>query len=290
MYLVLPLASSLLYVVGALFVKQASGHGIGVWRISFVANLACAVLFSFLWPMGGQVPAWSLLWQPALIGALFVLGQTTSFLAIERGDVSVATPILGVKVVLVAIFATAVLGTRVTPSLWLAAIFCSAGIAFLNRKPKHGPRKKIGVTIALSFLAAAAYAMFDILVQKWSPAWGAGRMLPFIMWFAGLFSFAFVPLFRASVFAIPKPAIRPLLLGALFIALQGIILINALAWFGEATSVNVVYGMRGLWSVMAVWWFGHLFGNTEREQGGDVLLNRLLGAAMLVAAVVLLFI
>ena len=48
---------------------------------------------------------------------------------------------------------------------------------------------------------------------------------------------------------------------------------------GEATAVNVVYSARGLWSVIAVWTLGHLFGNDERGHGAGVMRARLLGAA-----------
>jgi drug/metabolite transporter (DMT)-like permease len=86
---------------------------------------------------------------------------------------------------------------------------------------------------------------------------------------------------------VPKPAWRPLLGGGLLIAAQGIFLITALARYGEATAVNVVYSARGLWSVLAVWWFGHWFANTERERGAAAFRWRLFGAILLLAAIVL---
>jgi len=50
----------------------------------------------------------------------------------------------------------------------------------------------------------------------------------------------------------------------------------------------VVYGTRGLWSLALVWWAGRWFGNTERaEAGRRVILARLAGAALLLAAVAL---
>jgi carbohydrate-selective porin OprB len=57
---------------------------------------------------------------------------------------------------------------------------------------------------------------------------------------------------------------------------------------GHAAGVNVVYGTRGLWSLALVWWAGRWFGNTERaEAGRRVILARLAGAALLLAAVAL---
>lgn len=284
MYLLLPLLSSVLYVGGALLLKQAGGHGVGLWRTTFVANLICGALFNVLWFLGGTFPAIALWWQPAVVALLFLAGQILSFLAIERGDVSVATPVLGVKVVLVAIFVSLVLHEPVSPALWLAAILSSVGIVFLNRSGGGQSHHHAGLTIALGMLAAACYALFDVLVQKWSPAWGAGRFLPMLMWFVALYSLALIPFFHAPLRAVPRAAWRPLLGGGFFIAAQGVFLISALSLYGKATAINVVYGSRGLWSVLAVWWLGHWFGNTERERGASVLRWRLLGAGLLLAA------
>jgi drug/metabolite transporter (DMT)-like permease len=286
-YLLLPLLSSVLYVCGALFLKQAGGYGVGVWRTTFVANLICGAAFNVLWFLGGSFPAVTLWWQPAVVALLFLAGQMLSFLAIERGDVSVATPVMGVKVVLVAIFVTLVLDESVTTALWLAAILSSVGIVFLNRGGGNQPHHHAGLTIGLGILAAACYALFDVLVQKWSPAWGAGRFLPMLMWFVALYSLALIPFFHAPLRAVPRPAWRPLVCGGCFIAAQGIFLISALSLYGEATAINVVYSSRGLWSVLAVWWLGHWFANKERERGAQVLGWRLLGALLLMAAIVL---
>lgn len=289
MHLFLPLLSAILYVVAALFIKQASSFGVGLWRTTFVANLICSLLFSSLIFLGGQIPDDATWWQPALVAFLFLSGQVLSFLAIERGDVSVATPVMGVKVIIVAVLVVSLLGETVPLTLWLAALAASAGIAFLNRRGSGTRHNNIGLTIVLAVVAAAAYALFDVLVQKWSPAWGTGRFLPVMMGFVAVYSFGLIPFFHGSLKAIPRPAWRPLLLGGFLIALQGIILITTLAEFGDATAVNVVYSSRGLWSVLAVWWLGHWFGNREREQGGRVLVSRFAGASLLMIAIVLLF-
>jgi hypothetical protein len=71
-HLLLPLLSSLLYVGGALFIKQAAGHGVGLWRTTFVANMICGALFNVLWFLGGLFPPLSMWWQPAVVGLLLL--------------------------------------------------------------------------------------------------------------------------------------------------------------------------------------------------------------------------
>ena len=59
------------------------------------------------------------------------------------------------------------------------------------------------------------------------------------------------------------------------------------AKFGNATSTNVIYSSRGLWSVVAVWAVGHWFANREQHLGTAVLRWRLAGAVLMMAAIVL---
>jgi drug/metabolite transporter (DMT)-like permease len=283
-YLLLPFSASLLYVFGAIYLKDASSRGVGVWRTTVVTNVMFSLVFSSLWLLGGrwpERPAWI---QPATTAGLFLAGQVLALIALQRGDVSVATPVMGLKVVLVAFFVTWILGDRVPGVVWAAAALSSVGVIFLSRRGE-GPHAG-GTFPALLFgaLAAAAFALFDVLVQKWSPGWGAGRFLPAMMGFVALYSLGLLAVGREPV---PAGAWRPLLLGGLFIAVQGALLITSLAVFARATTINVVYSARGLWSVALVWAVGHWFGNRERDQGAAVLRARLLGAALLLGAIVL---
>jgi drug/metabolite transporter (DMT)-like permease len=285
-YLLMPFSASLLYVFGAIYLKDASSRGVGVWRTTVVTNVIFALVFSSLWLMGGRWPEPTAWIQPAVTACLFLGGQVLALIALQRGDVSVATPVMGIKVVLVAFFVTIILGDRVPALVWGAAALSSVGVIFLSRR---GEGRQAGGTLpALIYgaLAAAAFALFDVLVQKWSPGWGAGRFLPVMMGFVALFSMG---LLAVGLEPVPEGAWRPLLLGGLFIAVQGALLITSLAvnTKSTATTINVVYSARGLWSVAVVWAIGHWFGNRERDQGAAVLRARLLGAALLLGAIVL---
>ncbi|MFC7337703.1 EamA/RhaT family transporter [Haloferula chungangensis] len=289
MHLFFPLASSILYVVAALFLKQSASRGVDIWRTAFVCNAMTALLFLCLWPLGGKPVVIELLWQPLLVALLFIVAQLMTFLALKTGDVSVATPVMGSKVVLVAVFTT-LLGAGTVPlALWAAALLSTLGIASLNGK---GETRHANVlrTVWLSLAAVSAYALFDVLVMSWAPNWGTGRFLPLVMLASGLLSFGFLPLARKGKASRAWRDQRPLFFGAVFMSLQALILVSSMAIYGDATAINVIYSTRGLWSVLAVWWLGHLFGNTERSQGGGVFRSRLFGAACLCASVALVFV
>lgn len=289
MHLIYPLISSVLYVVAALFMKQAAERKVGIWRSAFVCNWITAGLFLLILPLGGQIPDSSHWHEPFLVALLFFAGQLLTFVALDRGDVSVATPVLGAKVILVAGFTVLLTGDGVRWQLWLAAIFTCVGIALLNRRGGEKRAEHVGRTIVVSLFAAAAYASFDVLVMKWSPSWGAGRFLPIMIGINAIYSFAFIPLFRQPLKAISKEGWKSVSWGGFFMGMQAVVLVSTLARFGDATAVNVIYSTRGLWSVLAVLFLGHWFANREKNAGPAVMKARLAGAASLCSAVVLVF-
>ena len=283
--ILLPLVAALVYVAGALLVKRASEFDVGIWRTAFLGNVIAAVIFSLLLPFGGNFHV-DLLWQPALVAVFYLLGQFLNFLALQNGDVSVATPVMGLKIILVAIFTKLLLTSGVSPTLWAAATLSSAAIALLNRT-EGAAHHHVGRTVLCAGASATMFAVFDVLVQKWSPAWGLGRFLPVMLAFTAMFSLGFVPFFKAPLWAIPRPAWPWLLGGCAGIGLQSVIFVSCIAHFGGAAQANVIYSSRGLWSVVAVWAIGHWFANKEQHLGAALLRWRLAGAVMMMTAIAL---
>jgi hypothetical protein len=62
---------------------------------------------------------------------------------------------------------------------------------------------------------------------------------------------------------------------------------SSISIYRHATSANVLYSSRGLWSVVAVWGIGHWFANREQHLGAWVLAWRLVGAILLMAALLM---
>jgi drug/metabolite transporter (DMT)-like permease len=284
-HLLLPFVSSLLYVGGAILLKRAGEMGVGVGRATFVGNIIGAAFFTSLLTLGGPGQPWTQLWQPAIVALLLLIGQCLTFVALTRGDVSVATPVFGVKNVLVAFFTTLLLSQTVPLKLWIAAALSTVAVALLNSTAR-GRHHDLGLTVLCAILASGSFALFDVLVQKWSPAWGAGRFLPIMNGFAALYSFLLIPLFRAPLRTV-EPRVWPWLLGgAMLIALQGVLFISTIAVFSNATAANIVYSVRGVWSVLAVWWFGRWLGSREQDLSRRTMAWRLAGAGLMTAAII----
>lgn len=282
-----PLVAALLYAFGALVLKRSSDLGVGLWRTTFVANLIVAGLFSLLWMLGGPPVEKELLWQPGLIAMCLFVGQISQFLALEKGDVSVAVPVFGLKVILVAFLTPILIGDPVSLKLWIAAFLSVIGITFLNQKDASKPPRNLLITFIAGGTGAASFAVFDVLVQKWGPTWGVGRLLPCIFWINALLSFGLIFRFTAPLSAIPRQAWRWLTGGSVLLGVQSILFVSTLAVFGKATSANIVYASRGLLSVALVWLIGHWFMNTEQHLGPKVLRWRLAGALLMMSAIVL---
>lgn len=285
-HLFIPLACGFVYVVGALCLKRAADHGAGVWRATFVANLTMAIGFAPLWLLGGVEHPLADYWQPALTGLLFTVAQLLIYLAISHGDVSVTTPVMGTKSILVAVIASVLFAVEIPASWWWAAGLCAVAVLLLSWNG-GAPHRRVGMTILLTTGSASIYAFSDVLTQHWAPAWGVGRFLPLMFGVMGLLSFGFIPFFHGPLREINAATWRWLRPGAALLAVNNAAFAYTLARWHDATAANIVYSSRGLWSVVLVWAVGHWFGNQEREAGRGAMLSRLIGAGLMVAAIVL---
>jgi drug/metabolite transporter (DMT)-like permease len=168
-------------------------------------------------------------------------------------------------------------------------VLSTLAIALLNwtRTAQH---HHVTTTILAASSSAASFALFDVLVQKWAPAWGLGRFPPTMMGFAVVFALGMIPQFPAPLRSISGRAWPWLLAGSVVLGGQSLLFVTSVAQFGNATAANVMYSSRGLWSVVAVWLIGHWFSNPERKLGAGILRWRLIGAVLMMLAIALVLI
>lgn len=285
--IVLPLCAASLFALAALAVKRAGHLGAGVWQTAFVANMIGVVCYSFLWLLGGPPVQIELLWQPALIALCLFCGMLSQFIAMDRGDISVAVPVMGLKVILVACMTPLLVGEAVRPILFLSALLSVIGVTLLNYRGGKVSSRSVRPAIVAGACAATCFALFDVLVAKWGPTWGAWRLLPCVFWINGVLSLGCIAGFHKPLTSLPREAWQWLLPGTFLISLQSILFVGCLAVYGKATSANIIYSSRGLISVLLVVLIGHWFSSVERNHGARVLGFRLLGAALMLAAIVL---
>ena len=286
--LLIPLGSALGYPLAALMLKRATEEGAGPWRVVFIANWVLAAGFALLWIFPAEHPASALhVAHAALAGLLFFVGQVFTFLALYRGDVSVTTPVLGSKVIFVALFTVLFGAAVVTPAMWLAVILTAGATALLGGGGGSVRRDALGRSLLYGFSAASAFALTDVLQQRWVKLWGFTHFAPTVFAVVALLSFALVPFFRGRLRELSAPGWRWALGGGALLTLQA----GGVAWsivYIGATTTNVLYNSRGMWSVVLVWSIGHWFGNLEHAHGRAIMLRRLAGSGLLLVAIALM--
>src|SRR5215207_10046173 len=154
LHLLIPLTSALIYAVAALFLKRSTEGGAGPWRTAFVTNWVQAIVFAPFWLLGGAPFTWAHLGHAVIAALAFFTGQVFTFLALSRGDVSVATPVLGTKVIFVAVFAILLAAEPLSASLWIAALLTSVATALLGGGPAQRTAAA-GKTLLFGFTAVA---------------------------------------------------------------------------------------------------------------------------------------
>ncbi len=298
------LLSAITYTAGALCFKAALTRGVSVWQVSLWCNVSMAVLYLPFWTSADVGELWAHWSLVAVVTVLFFVGQLLTFLALNFGDVSVATPMLGAKVVLVPIVAAGFFLESVSRRWWLAAALSTCAVVVVSRSvpvrtadapnlPGDAPARRENQllrTIAASLGAAAIFATTDVLFQFWSRAVGVAGFVAGMYTLLGVLSLAvYLPVFGKKLLALPAaaPARHALLAGCLLQAGQNLVMSLVLRFHGHATAVNVVYSSRCVWSVALAWATARWVGGTEDRLPAHLLWMRLGGAGLLLAAICL---
>lgn len=237
--------------------------------------------------MGGDWPGLQFLWQPALIGMLYVAGQSFILTAVNVGDVSVAAPVASLKVVVVAVLLTLLAGVTPTLAIWIAALLAATGVFLINFFVPRSKRTNVWATASLAFAAASTFALFDVCVQMFSERWTTGLLAPISFWFVGLFSLGLLPGVDRSPRLLKQKRWKSLVLGCVLVAIQASFLVYSVSTFGNAASINVVYSLRGLWGVIFAWMLASYFGGNEATMPRRTMVIRTAGASLLVTAVII---
>ena len=248
-----------------------------------VQGVVSAVLLLVLWRE--DIPPLEEYWRPMLgYTVSYLIGHTGLFAAIRYADASRVSPLLGFKVVILALIAVGFAGQTLVFRQWVAVVMTVAGVLVLNYSGGQMPwRALVGVVVA-----CVAYSISDLFVRAHiealaplPPIW-AGVFVTFMAYVCcGAFALAFLPWlgsrklddWRASI---PYTAVWFIAQLLLFvsIALIGVVL------------MNICQATRAIWSVVlgamvAGWGLQHL----EQQTTRSVFVRRIAAAVMIVAAI-----
>lgn len=280
---VLPLAAAFLYVIATLFVKTSIARGAEARHANVVANVGMAIFLQPLWLIGDAPDA---LWQPALCGVLFFLGQCTTFAALGRGDVSVATPLLGTKIVFLSLYATVFFGHRAGVDWWLAVALSTVAVLSVMSDGRRSMRRHLAATAGFAISSAAIFAMSDTLIQQWSTLATLGPFLAILGLTNGTCSAAWSA--RERLAMPPRASWLPLGAMAALLSFQFTLMALSFVLVRDATATNILYASRSIWSVVIAWAVGQRFAAMDVQAGRGAMVRRLVGAILLFAAILLI--
>lgn len=281
----LPLAAGFVYVLATLLIKRSVAAGAGSRHVNVAANLAMGLLMQPLWLLGGESPA---IWQPLACAAVFFTGQCLTFLALSHGDVSVATPLMGTKILFVSGLSVVLLGRQTSWDWWVAVALSTAAVILVTAHPGRRKSQAVGFTAVCAISSAFLFALADLLIQHWCEPetlnrffalMFSGNAILSVLWFLGEGRKDMIP---------PRRSFGWLAGSASLLAIQVLFLAIALGIYNDATATNILYSSRSLWSVILAWTAGSWFAARDAEAGVRVMIFRLAGALLLFVAILLI--
>jgi drug/metabolite transporter (DMT)-like permease len=248
-------------------------------------GLACVPLLWWFWP--GDMPPLVVYWKPLLAESLcYFLGQAGLFIALRHTDASRVSPLLGVKVVILAILSTAALHQYLTPLQWVAAVLAVLAAFVLNRSGGSVPwRAGLGLVMAWT-----GYSLSDFFIRVY-----VNRMAPMDPLKAGLLGMymSYLICGVAGLVLLPWYGSRQWRDWRDAAPYAFLWFTAMLCFYTTLAAVGLVLAAmlqstRSFWSLIIGAIISH-FGYHALEQRvpRGVLLRRAIGAAMMVAAVAL---
>ena len=292
MPLALPLIASFLYALGSWGMKLGMRRGAHARLVNGISNLAMAGWSAPLVFFFPGTPHFHGFLGAFLAGGALFMGRACAIRALAQGDLSLATPVLGMKTIFVAFLTVGLLKEPVSSGLMAGAVLSSLAVALLSLSPGilHGKKEGAALdraTAGWALLAAFFFGLTDVTVQRFAKMLGVGWFQPLM--FATLVVLTpllFLPEFfrkRKAQSLFPAPARAGAIGGSVVIGFQTSLLVLVIGVFGHATATNVVYATRGLWAILME---GALGGGSAYHDK-RVLAVRLTGAALLLASVAL---
>jgi drug/metabolite transporter (DMT)-like permease len=279
-------------------VEARRGAAIGLLvRSHLIVGLACAPVAAMLWPAAAPTPA---AFVPPLLGSafLYLFGNLVLFSLLRRTEASRLTPFLGLKIFVLALVVTAVVGQPITGRQWLAVALSVAATALLQRTSGGLSRSAFVQILCVCLLFAISDLCIVRLIDALDTAPGVAGGRFFAAVLAMLLTYVVCGTACGAMLVAGWPPVdRGQGLAAWRAALT-----YAVTWLAAMASLyvcfgfvgalfgNVVQSTRGIMSVVIGALLAHL-GWHELEQRVDrATLVRRIGAAVLMTAAIAVYV
>jgi|GEM_PF-2032193 len=263
--------------------------GYVIFGINIASGINAAMVLLFVQE---NIPSEARIAFAMMTGFVFV-GHWLFSKALQEGDVSLVTPLLGLKIPMVALLAGIWLKEAFSGGIYVSIALSSLAIVFfgLGRQQKalggHGSHPLLAVGLAV--LAALSYSISDIFTRKTVELMSPFTGLLWLQMSMGVIGTMVLALPRYRQYRIQR--VDYLLFGAAGAMLLGGIglYMAAIHLAGNVTVPNIVLSWRGLFVfVMGLIW--NTFASTPMErQSWGIYLLRLAGTGLLLAGLLFLY-
>lgn len=277
---------SLSYLFSRLFVmKRAQGSFHLMVQAHVLMGLASLALLPLAWPAGAP-PLAQYFWPMVGAGGFYMLGQVGLFGALRYTEASRVSPLLGLKLIILAAFTVIFQDARMALVQWLAVMGAVAAAFLLNYAGRALPWR----AIVWILFACLNYSLSDLSIVAMVQAMALPSPVA-----AAMLGTAVTYIFCGLVGALLLPWARPIRLADLKYSAP-----FAACWlgamfllFGSFASIGVVFGnimqsLRGLLSIFIgarLARMGHV--QLEQRQPASVLARRILAGGLMLGAIVL---
>ena len=282
-----PIFAAGLYCVSVMLAKYASRSGtFSGTSVLVMNNILSGLVFIPTIFFEETMPNWSLVWQPLSASCFCAIGNIATFVCAERGEVSLMTPIMGIKIMFVILFARILLDTNMPHTITIAGAICCLAVFIMGWSKNSLRTKKLGITLLLSFTACISYAMCDVIMQKYAPNFSRNAMLSLTSVAMPLSIIPFLPRFFKDVSHSSKATLAISGMSAGLMIMEMYLMFLSIVGDVGAALCNILYNTRGIMSVVLMFVVGK-FVVDMKELSKASALQRIVGATMILIAVII---
>lgn len=282
-----PFIAAVFYCGSVMLVKYASqSQTLSGLSMLVMNNLLSGIVFIPAIFFETDFPDISIIWQPIIASIFCAIGNIATFTCAERGEVSLMTPLMGIKTLMVVMFARVFLDINLPHTITVAGIICCVAVFIMSFSINSLRSKKLGVTILLAMIACISYALCDVFIQKYAPNFTRNTMLSLTSVAMPLSIIPLLPKFFKEVSISDK---KTLFLGggsAVLMIVEMYLMFISISGELGASLCNILYNTRGLLSVILIYFVGKRFVKL-RELSNASAIQRSVGAIMILIAVII---
>jgi|GEM_PF-2645518 len=278
-----------------MFTKRAYAEGAEQNHILISTTIFLPFVYLLLFFISGEYEiVWSQSYWALVYSALLTLGMLIGFRSIKMGDATIISPIMGSKVVFVAIGTSVFSIGIMSKEVIIGVVLSVVSIIFLGievkktdaeKQDKYG--KDIIFPIFLALMAITFLGFSDIVVQEKAREINSLMFMVLGSTVSAVFFLVRGFISGVRIHSAPEKIKKWIWLSGIFNGTTGLLLGLAIAFFGHATEFNIIMGSRGLVTVILVVIFAKTLKLREGQKSTATFIFRFIGSVCILAATAL---